>query len=169
LDADSVPSPDWLARVAQVFESESELTALSGPGKFYGSTPLVHWIAENLYIGGYIFAIGLLLGHPPLFGSNLALRASAWRRLRPSVHRELREIHDDFDLSIHLEPDMVVRFDHSLVVGVSARPFETAAGLGRRTWWALAMLVEHSRERPFWERRAARRQWEREQAEEAFG
>lgn len=169
LDADSVPPTDWIARIAGEFEADAGLTALSGPGDFYGSTPFIHWAAEHLYIGGYIWFVGLLLGHEPLFGSNLALRAAAWSQLRNTVHRGMREIHDDLDLSIHIEPDMVTRFDRKLRVGVSARPFESFSGLARRVEWAFTTLGLNWRERSLLDRRAARRAWQRAQAAEAFG
>ncbi len=35
--------------------------------------PCTGWL-EHLYIGGYLWFVGMLLGHPPLFGSNLAIR-----------------------------------------------------------------------------------------------
>jgi len=162
LDADSVPPRDWIERIVAAFDAEPDLDFLSGPGDFYGASPFVHWAAERLYIGGYVWFVGLLLGHPPLFGSNLALRADAWRRLRSQVHRTLREIHDDLDIAIHVEPDMVVRFDRDLRVGVSARPFATWDGFSRRISWAFGTLGLNWRERSLLQRRAARRQWERE-------
>jgi len=169
LDADSVPPADWIARIVVAFEADAELTALSGPGDFYGSTPFIHWAAEHIYIGGYIWFVGLLLGLDPLFGSNLALRAGAWSRLRSTVHRERNDIHDDLDLSIHIEPDMVTRFDRSLRVGVSARPFESWSGLARRVEWAFSTLGLNWRERSLLDRRAARREWQKANATEAFG
>jgi len=164
LDADSVPPRDWIERIEAAFDTSAELSFLSGPGDFYGSTSLVHWLAETLYIGGYVWFVGLLLGHPPLFGSNLALRASAWRRLRGAVHSGLREIHDDLDLAIHVEPDMVVRFDRDLRVGVSARPFATVDGFSRRIRWAFGTLRLNWRERSLLDRRAERRSRERASA-----
>jgi glycosyltransferase involved in cell wall biosynthesis len=169
LDADSVPPVDWIAHILREFDADPSLTALSGPGDFYGSTPFIHWAAEHIYIGGYIWFVGLLLGHEPLFGSNLALRVRAWSRLRSTVHRGMREIHDDLDLSIHIEPDMVTRFDSDLRVGVSARPFESFSGLARRVEWAFSTLGLNWRERSLLDRRAARRAWQRKQATEAFG
>ena len=157
LDADSVPPVVWVARVAAAFDDDPSLDLLSGPGRFYGGSRTVHWVAENLYIGGYIWFVGLLLGHPPLFGSNLAFRASAWQRLRGSVHRTMREIHDDLDLAIHVAPDMTVRFDRTLRVGVSARPFASFAGFRRRIQWAFGTLELNRRERSYRSRRAERR------------
>lgn len=168
LDADSIPPADWIERIVATFDERPELSFLSGPGDFYGSTPTVHWAAETLYIGGYVWFVGWLLGHPPLFGSNLALRASAWTRLRSVVHRDLREVHDDLDLTIHVEADMGVLFDPSLRVGVSARPFSTFAGFARRIDWAFGTLALNWRERSLFDRRAERRAWEHERSEEAF-
>lgn len=156
LDADSVPPADWLARIEAAFDAEPGLDFLSGPGDFYGSTRLVHWLAETLYIGGYVWFVGLLLGHAPLFGSNLAMRADAWRRVRGTVHRGLREIHDDLDLAIHVEPDQGVRFDRGLRVGVSARPFASFAGFRRRIDWAFGTLGLNWRERSLLDRRRER-------------
>ena len=167
LDADSVPPADWLARVAAAFDDDPGLDFFSGPGDFYGSTRLVHWLAETLYIGGYVWFVGLLLGHPPLFGSNLAMRAEAWKRVRGTVHRSLREIHDDLDLAIHVEPDMVVRFDRDLRVGVSARPFATFDGFSRRIGWAFGTLALNWRERSLLDRRAERRSAQRAVARQA--
>lgn len=169
LDADSIPPADWIERVVREFDADPSLTALSGPGDFYGSNPFVHWVAANLYIGGYIWFVGLLLGHEPLFGSNVALRASAWSRLRSNVHRDRSDIHDDLDLSIHVEPDMVTRFDRSLRVGVSARPFESWSGLVRRIDWAFSTFALNSRERPLRDRRAARRSWQKSQSRGSIG
>ncbi len=164
LDADSVPPADWLARVEAALAEDPGLSAVSGPGDFYGSGPVVRWVAETLYIGGYVWFVSLLLGHPPLFGSNLGLRASVWRELRDRVHSDRRDIHDDFDLSINLSPEMRVRFDRHLRVGVSARPFASLSGLGRRLSWAFRTIALNSRETPYRHRRAARRRHQRASA-----
>jgi len=156
LDADSIPPADWLARIVAAFEDEPELDFLSGPGDFYGSNRLVHWFAETLYIGGYVWFVGLVLGHPPLFGSNLAMRSEAWLRVRGTVHRQLRELHDDLDLAIHVEPDQFVRFDRTLRVGVSARPFASWSGFSRRINWAFGTLALNDRERRLLDRRRER-------------
>lgn len=159
LDADSVPPVDWVERVARAFEESPELAALTGPGVFYGKGRLVHWVAEHLYIGGYRWFVGGLLRHQPLFGSNLALRAETWARIRERVHRGRREIHDDLELSIHLAPDMPVRYDASLRVGVSARPFDSLSGLGRRLVWAWTTYATNRADGSLRRRRREYRQW----------
>jgi glycosyltransferase involved in cell wall biosynthesis len=161
LDADSVPPPEWLAILERRFDSDATLSALTGPGQFYGASRLVRRMGEVLYIGGYFWSMGWLLGHPPLFGSNFAIRATTWRRIRQTSHRDVRELHDDLDFSFQFRPDMRVEYDRALVVGVSARPFGTIAGFFRRLHWAYTTIAVNSRQQPLLERRAERRRWER--------
>lgn len=157
LDADSVPPADWLSRVVAEFDADPFLDALSGPGRFYGSNGAVHWIAEHWYIGAYRVIVSAMLGHPILFGSNLALRSATWRAVEPRVHRWMREVHDDLDIAINLPPGTVVRFDPALVVGVSARPFATVGGLARRIRVAFRTFALNFREESLCARRRAAR------------
>ena len=143
LDADSRPGPDWIARIERTFRERDGLDFLTGEPRFYGSTPLVHWMGERLYIGGMYAAITPLLGHAPLYGSNMAMRASTWRILSGEVHREERNIHDDFDLSFHVRPGMTVLRDRSLVVEVSARPLKDWASLRRRLSYVMPTVRLH--------------------------
>ena len=157
LDADSRPGPDWIERIERAFREHDGLDFLTGEPRFYGSTPLVHWMGERLYIGGMYAAITPLLGHAPLYGSNMAMRASTWRTLSAEVHREERNIHDDFDLSFHVRPGMSVLRDRSLVVEVSARPLQDWASLRRRLSFVLPTVRLHVPHEPLHRRRRARR------------
>jgi len=156
LDADSVPPADWVERVVAAFEADPELDALSGPGRFYGRNALVHWIATHCYLDLYPAILGRLFGHDVLFGSNLAMRASAWPGVRARTHIDRADVHDDLDMTINLPPGMGVRFDRSLVVGVSARPFDTFSGLGRRLRMAIVTLTLNGSEQGYL---ARRREW----------
>ncbi|MFE6963544.1 glycosyltransferase family 2 protein [Agromyces sp. NPDC057679] len=157
LDADSVPAADWLEEIERRMTAQDRPAVVTNGGHFYGRNAAVRWIARNLYIGGYFTVIGGLLGHPPIFGSNYAMRADAWRRLRHLVHRDRADVHDDLDLAWWMQPGMTVVRDRRLVVGVSARPFDTAAGLWRRVRMAFHTMSIESREWPPLTRRAERR------------
>jgi glycosyltransferase involved in cell wall biosynthesis len=159
LDADSIPASDWLERIETVFAGLDPLTSLTGAASFYGSTALVHWLGRVIYIGGMYWSINILLGHPPLFGSNFAMPAEVWRRVRGTVNRGVRNIHDDLDLSWHLEPDMNVVYDRGLRVQISARPFGSPAALGRRLGWVYTTLSLDFAEQSPLRRRRARREW----------
>ncbi len=123
LDADSLAPPDWVERVVAAFDAEPDLDALSGPGRFYGGTPLQTWYGGRIHMPLYYHFVAWLLAHDVLYGSNMALSARAWQDLRGRVHRHRADVHDDLDITLNLQPWMNVRFDPTLVVGVSARPF----------------------------------------------
>ncbi|WP_173921830.1 glycosyltransferase family A protein [Agromyces sp. Marseille-P2726] len=155
LDADTIPPVDWVARVHRAFADDSRLDALSGPGRFYGGNAAIRWYAEHVHMPMYYRFVAWVLGHDVLYGSNLAIRASAWRVLRKHVHRELPDVTDDLDLTINLQPGMRVRFDPSLVVQVSARPFESWARNNAAVGMARHTALVNRREVPFLERRRA--------------
>jgi glycosyltransferase involved in cell wall biosynthesis len=161
LDADSRPADNWLAEIEARFEADPALSALTGAGDFYGANRVVLRLGAVLYIGGYFWSMGWLLGHPPLFGSNFAISRSAWNRIRETCHRDVRELHDDLDLSFQFSPGMRVEYDRDLRVGVSARPFGSMKGFGRRLYWAYTTIATNAREQPLLARRAARRDWQR--------
>ena len=157
VDADSVPAADWIERLVAVFAREPGIAAVTGTASFYGATAPVRWIGVHVYLALYFAGMGLVLGHPPLFGSNCGIRADAWRTLSPTVHRNRRRLHDDLDISFHLTADMVVRYDGRLRVAVSARPFASPSALGRRIGWAFLTIALNWAEESPWRRLAHRR------------
>ncbi|GAA4183582.1 glycosyltransferase family A protein [Gryllotalpicola kribbensis] len=164
IDADSRPPADWAERVVAEFEASPSIGVLTGPGAFYGPHAWANWLGEHLYIPAYFHIVGPWLGGPPIFGSNFVMRSSVWAQVSDLVHRDDPRIHDDLDLSLHLPPDVVVRYDESLRVGVSARPLESWRGIGRRLAWAYHTFAEHWPEASPWARRAVRRDWTAERA-----
>ena len=62
LDTDSIPPADWLERVEAILDKAGPLSAVSGPGDFYGENRFARWVGTSVYIPGYFWAIGWLLG-----------------------------------------------------------------------------------------------------------
>jgi len=56
---------------------------------------------------------------------------------------------------------VTVRFEPTLRVGISARPFDTWRGVARRLDWAYRILSLHWQEGSPWRLRDARRAWAR--------
>ena len=158
IDADTICPPGWLSRIERRFNREPGLDLLTGDARFYGSTDLVHFLGQHLYIGGMYRWVTPYLGHPPVFGSNFAMRTDVWSELGPGVHRG-NGIHDDLDLSLHVRPWMHVAYDPGLVVQISARPFASVSSLTRRLSWVMPTLRNHWPDDSPWARRAARREW----------
>ncbi|GAA2247286.1 C50 carotenoid glucosyltransferase CrtX [Herbiconiux moechotypicola] len=157
IDADSVPEPDWLARVEAAFTRPDAPTAYTGPGRFYDIARAGDWAGRTFYLGGYVTWMTLFLGHPPLFGSNMALTKAAWMRIRSDVHRTDRRVHDDLDITYHLLPDMTVEYDPTLVMPISGRPFYSWRGFGRRLHWAFRTIGVNLPGQWPWQRWARRR------------
>ncbi len=152
LDTDSVPAPDWVARVEGRFDDDPTLTVLTGTGAFYGRGPGWRFVGRYLYLGGYFWLMRLLTGHTPVFGSNFALRREAWLAIRDRVHRDDPRAHDDLHISFALEPDMAVEFDRGLRVRVSARPFADFAGFRRRAAWGFHGIAVGLSDAGWWRR-----------------
>lgn len=144
LDTDSVPSPVWIAQVVQAFEEDDALGALSGPGEFMGLPWPLGRLTTAGYMGIYFTILGAIIGRAPLFGSNLAMRRTAWQAVSAEVHRHDSGVHDDLDLSLHLAPRFPTRLDRSLVVRMSARPLSSATGMFERLQRAVHTLRLHA-------------------------
>ncbi|MDN3483295.1 glycosyltransferase family 2 protein [Arthrobacter sp. APC 3897] len=142
-DADCLFPVDWVQRIAESFAADPELGTLSGPGAFYGFPRPIGAALSVLYLGSYYLAMGLAMGHLPLFGSNLALRRSVWSGIRSEVHRSDPEMHDDVCLSLHLGQRCRTRFDRTLVVGMAPRALIGTANVMRRFRRAFHTLRAH--------------------------
>ena len=122
LDADCVPSSDWLQRVEEAFVEMPDVVAVTNGARFVDGPRLLRGASAALYLGAYFSTMSLALGHVPLFGSNFAMRRSGWLAVRNEVHRTDAMVHDDVDLSFHLGRDHVIRRDARLGMGMSMRP-----------------------------------------------
>lgn len=120
IDADSLLEPTWVEEVAAAFSDET-VDAATGPVAYY-DMPLRRFghRADDAIRRA---VLGLAKEYSFLFGSNMALRADAWRDIRAHVCRdEADEFHEDIDLSIHLaERGHRVVYDSDMVAGMSAR------------------------------------------------
>lgn len=155
-DADSRLGGDWLERIASGLDARPDAVAITGPGRFYGLGPVRRMLADVLYMRAYFALAHGALANRPLFGSSFAIRASVWREVSATVHRDDPEVHDDFDLSYHLDPAATVLVDRRLEVGISSRPFSGPASMLIRTRRAIHTMAVHGiREMPSrrWRRR----------------
>jgi glycosyltransferase involved in cell wall biosynthesis len=133
VDADSVPPPDWVHGVRTRLEDRT-IDAVTGPGSFASLPELLRRIADVTYMQAYFSLFGRLVGRTPLFGSNFAMRRTAWLDARGRTHRGDRRVHDDLDLSFGLPAGSTVVLDRSLSLEISARPFADPAAFARRVW-----------------------------------
>jgi len=119
-DADTVPGPRWVERLATLLARRPRLDAVTGVGSFHDLPAGVRQVAALVYLGVYYLSTHLALGHTSLWGSNMAFRRRAWLEVRDAVHRLDPELHDDLDLAFVLGPHRRIRLV-PVTVGVSAR------------------------------------------------
>lgn len=143
LDADCVPAPTWVARMCDTFAAHPEIDALTGHASFIDGPVLLRRPLAALYLGAYTTVCGTALGHRPLFGSNLGMRRDAWRAVSEAVHRADSDVHDDLDLSYHLGAAHRIGRVQGARMGMSMRPFASAAGMRRRVRRGFHTVTSH--------------------------
>lgn len=126
IDADSVLEPDWVETVQAGF-GDPEVAAATGPVVYY-DMPMRRW---GLKADDKMRQLVLKLARNQyhfLFGSNMALRRTAWEQIREhTCLDEKDEMHEDIDISLHLaEQDLVIRYIPTMVSGMSARRLENS-------------------------------------------
>lgn len=114
-DADTIVPTTWIEQISHHFENDKQLDALSGPAVFGISvfSPLLRLLVFE--------ANKRIFGHYGLFGPNLAIRKSAWIRIKDEVCMDDDKVHEDTDLSIHIGKGGKVGYDKNLKVRTSAR------------------------------------------------
>ena len=143
LDADCVPGEGWVQAMVDAFGRRPEVAAFTGGAHFIDGPRWLRAPLMMLYLGTYAFVGIPTLGHLPLFGSNLALRRSAWNSIRSEVHRHDPDVHDDFDLAFHLGERFAIGFVANATMGVSMRPFAGFRGFARRTRLGFRTVLVH--------------------------
>lgn len=115
IDADTIVPTNWLAQIEEHIGSHQ---AITGPGQFYGCNNVIAYLGQLFYMRAYFFWVGAALQRTPLFGSNFAIKRSAWLMAKQTAHITRSDLHDDIDLSYQLED---IYFLPTLKVGISAR------------------------------------------------
>ncbi|MDQ0743436.1 glycosyltransferase involved in cell wall biosynthesis [Clavibacter sp. B3I6] len=152
LDADCVPPVDWIERLGDVLAARPDVVAVTGAARFLDGPRALRRVAAVAYLGAYFASVTLALGHPPLFGSNFALRRDAWLEVRTDVHRAGTHLHDDIDLSVHLGPERRIVLDPRLGMGISMRPLTRPSTLPLRMSRGVTSLTLHWPDDAPWQR-----------------
>ena len=120
IDSDSVVEPNWVEEVQKAF-ADPDVAAATGPAIYY-DMPLRRFGARA---DDLLRRTQVTIAHDYhlLFGSNMAIRTTAWKAVSPSTCADLDDIgHEDIDLSIHLhEAGLTVIYWPDMVSGMSAR------------------------------------------------
>jgi cellulose synthase/poly-beta-1,6-N-acetylglucosamine synthase-like glycosyltransferase len=124
IDADSVLEPDWVEQVQKAF-TDTSISAATGPVVYYDMPMRRFGLKADDRMRQLMLRLAKHQYHF-LFGSNMALRRSAWEQIRSETCRDEKdEMHEDIDLSLHLaEHELKVQYVPAMVSGMSARRLE---------------------------------------------
>ncbi|MUL40590.1 glycosyltransferase [Streptomonospora sp. PA3] len=123
IDADTMVGPEWVGRLAASFDPDpatgARPDAVTGPSWFYDIPLRRTGLAAHRFFCHRLNR--MLSGHAMLWGSNMALSAECWRRVREHTCA-VPGMWEDLDLAVHLSRQgMRVRYVDRLRVPVSAR------------------------------------------------
>ncbi|GAB4098660.1 glycosyltransferase family 2 protein [Sinomonas halotolerans] len=124
IDADSLLEPDWVEEVQRAF-TDHAVQAATGPVVYYDMPMRRFGLKADDKVRQLLLKLSSHEYHF-LFGSNMAIRRTAWETIRDSTCRdENDEMHEDIDLSLHLaEHGLKVQYWPEMVSGMSARRLE---------------------------------------------
>jgi len=120
IDADTLLHKDWVKQVKILF-SDNSLSAATGPVSYYDMPfPNTNYRIDHM-MRSIIYR--WFKKTPFLYGSNYAIRRSAWESVEPHLCRG-KMIHEDIDLAIHLtKNDGKILFTKDLLGKASGRRY----------------------------------------------
>ncbi|MBI1952466.1 glycosyltransferase family 2 protein [Candidatus Saccharibacteria bacterium] len=120
IDADTVLPAKWLARVLDNLE-DGVFAATTGPVSYY-DMPMPHSNYRFDHMMRY-YTYKFAPKNPFLYGSDMAVRRSAWKAVEHKLCQE-RDIHEDVDLAVHLyQGGYRILYDKKLLARASGRRY----------------------------------------------
>ncbi|MBI4990711.1 glycosyltransferase family 2 protein [Candidatus Gottesmanbacteria bacterium] len=119
-DADTIVSSNWLEIIYTSFQKDPQLVGISGIF-ILPNRSILSWLIYIYLVLIFDMSAKLFLGHIQLLGSNMAVRKSAWKKIRKQTHTNEKFVHEDLDLSCHLSAIGKLTFTSSLSTTFSPR------------------------------------------------
>jgi len=117
-DADTFLPPDWIKNIKNSFLKDKSIVAVSMPVLIH-DIPFIDKFVFIFYI--YMFIPMILMDHYPLVGPSMAIRKSAWEKIKKELCTDPKKVHEDLDLSFHIRKLGEVYHDKKNLVLTSGR------------------------------------------------
>lgn len=124
-DADTILPSDWIKNIKLSFSKDKNIIAVSNP-VFIHDYGFSKKLAFLYYL--YLFIPRLMIGHYPLVGPSMAIKKTAWRKIRKELCVDQYQMHEDVDISLHIKKFGIVFHDKNNLVLTSARRIITNPG-----------------------------------------
>lgn len=141
-DADTILPRDWIKSIESSFLKNESTVAVSTP-------LLLHDIkfgnSSKLLFYAYMLIPSIVIGHYPLIGPSMAVRKSAWDKIKNELCLDPHEVHEDLDISFHIKKLGAVYHDSKNLVLTSGRRIRhnPKSFFGEYTWRFFKMLRNH--------------------------
>lgn len=123
-DADALVPKNWIKLIKENYTKNKNLVGLSGPASFY-DFPISKKLQYSQWQNKIIFAfIKSQIKHDTLYGPNMAISKSAWKKIENEVCLDNKLVHEDTDLAIHLGRIGDIKIDPRLIVDTSFRRYK---------------------------------------------
>lgn len=124
IDADSLIDPTWVEQVKLSFARNKKLAGLTGPVRYHDMPAGRVSLKADERIRGALDRMSRK--YKFLFGSNMAVRASAWEAIKDDTCLDAEDVmHEDIDIALHLsEHGLKISYNPKMVGGMSARRLE---------------------------------------------
>lgn len=139
-DADTIVPADWVKKIKKSFQ-DRKLIALSGPADLHPLPDVVQ--INNWQTIAVVKSFKQIIGHDCTFGFNMAMRKSAWEKIKDDVCGDDKQVHEDLDLSIHLGPLGKIKFDKNLIVISSSRRWKKIASYFEYPYRGVKSIQKH--------------------------
>ncbi len=117
-DADTILPDNFVKDIESDFKNNPSIVAVSMPVTFY-DMPIINRMKFLYY--PYMFIPKLLIGHYSLVGPGMAVRKSAWKKIRKDLCTDHSEVHEDVDVSLHIKKHGEIYHDKNIMVMASGR------------------------------------------------
>lgn len=147
-DADTRVFSNWIAQLKKAFEDPT-VVGVTGTNEFYDAPAKYKALYERVFTATYFQGNRYLLGHEAFYGSNMALRKTAWDGVKSFLCDDDKMVHEDIDLAVHLAQYGRIVYDPALMVGSSCRALSVRPSVmaERLAKWPRSKLV-HTRLKP---------------------
>lgn len=117
-DADAVLPPNWIKNIKNSFLKDESIVAVSMPVLIH-DLPFGDKFLFLFYL--YMFIPRIFIGHYPLVGPSMAIKKTAWEKIKRELCTDSKKIHEDIDLSFHIKKLGKVYHDKRNLVLTSGR------------------------------------------------
>ena len=122
IDCDARLPATWVDRVMINFD-DPDLAAVTGPA-LNNLLTFLPWPRTRLWSLAYFMDTTAFFRVPILWGSNMAIRRSAWQTIKPRTSTDDRAVHEDQDISVLLAAcELTVKRDNHLLMVTGSEQF----------------------------------------------